>query len=271
MSQLCTLLLSLPPIPHLTPQIYSLLANLFTPPPADSTTAVPAVLTNLPTVIDSLIASPPNINSNTVDIPSYLSALTSALVKMSIQDPLSLPAYIPRAFNLIYHNMLLAPSPSPAVMIAAADAVGSQGLLRYCVSNEMILASVIYKRHGSDQPGARKKQKTPFLSKLIAGLTESLDKHALRIQYLLPILTAAISRLRLRVTEGEDAKVDKDGKGTTAAEVLLMDLIREIADLKNDQGFEHKAKVDDVVGMAIEVIGVEGILNGLPLNIEPDS
>lgn len=270
MSQLCSLLLSLPPMPHLTPQIYSLLANLFTPPPADSTTATPAVLTNLPTVIDSLIASPPNINSNTVDIPSYLSALTSALVKMSIQDPMSLPAYIPKAFNLIYHNMLLAPSPSPAVMIAASDAIGSQGLLRYCISDEMILASVNYKRQGSDQPGARKKQKTPFLSKLIAGLTESLDSHALRIQYLLPILAAAISRLRLRVTDG-DAKVDETGRGSTAAEVLLMDLISEIADLKNDQGFEHKAKVDDVVGTAIEVIGVEAVLKALPLNIEPDA
>jgi ribosomal RNA-processing protein 12 len=50
-----------------------------------------------------------------------------------------------------------------------------------------------------------------------------------------------------------------------------MDLIKDIADLKNDTGFEHKAKVDEVVGMAIEVIGVEGILKGLPLNIEPDA
>lgn len=271
MPQLCSLLLSLPPLPHLTPQIYSLLATLFTPPPADSTTAAPAVLTNLPTVIDSLIASPPNINSNTVDIPSYLSALTSALVKLSIQDPLSLPAYIPKAFNLIYHNMLLAQSPSPAVMVAASDAIGSQGLLRYCVSDDMIVASVNYKLQGSDQPGARKKQKTPFLSKLIAALSESLDSHALRIQYLLPILTAAISRLRLRVTDGQHAEIDVNGKGITAAEILLMDLIKEIADLKNDAGFEHKAKVDEVVGMAIEVIGVEGVLKGLPLNIEPDA
>jgi ribosomal RNA-processing protein 12 len=57
----------------------------------------------------------------------------------------------------------------------------------------------------------------------------------------------------------------------TAAQVLLMDLIKEIADLKNDTGFEHKAKVDEVVGAAIEVIGVEGILTSLPLNIEPDA
>jgi ribosomal RNA-processing protein 12 len=215
-------------------------------------------MTNLPTVIDSLIASPPNINSNTV--------------KMSLQDPESLSAYIPRAFNLIYHDMLLAPSPSPAVMIAASEAIGSQGLLRYCITDEMIVSSVNYKRQGSDQPGARKKQKTPFLSKMIAAITESLDKHALRIQYLLPILAAAISRLRLRVTDGQgDATVDSTGRGMTAAQVLLLDLIKEIADLKNDTGFEHKAKVDEVVGMAIEVIGVEGILSALPLNIEPDA
>jgi len=157
-------------------------------------------------------------------------------------------------------------------MVAASDAIGSQGIIRYCLSDEMIVASVNYKRQGSDQPGARKKQKTPFLSKLIAALTESLDKHALRIQYLLPILAAAISRLRVRVTDGAgDATLDPTGRGMTAAEVLLMDLIKGIADLKNDTGFEHKAKVDEVVGMAIEVIGVEGILKSLPLNIEPDA
>jgi ribosomal RNA-processing protein 12 len=48
-------------------------------------------------------------------------------------------------------------------------------------------------------------------------------------------------------------------------------LLKEVADLRNQPGFEEKAKLDEVVGMAIEVIGVEGILRELPLNIEPDA
>lgn len=231
------------------------------------------MLSNLPTVVNSLLASPPDINSNTVDVPSYLSALTSALVKMSLQSPESLPTYLPKAFTLIFNNMLLAPSVSPAVMNAACDAIGSQGLVRYCISDEMILSAVTYHRQGSDQPGARKKQKTPFLSRLIASITDALDSHALRIPYLLPVLTALVSRLRIRITGtgATEVAIDETGRGKPAAEELVLPLVSEVADLRNQTGFEEKPKLDDVVGMAIEVIGVEGVLKVLPLNIEPDA
>lgn len=135
----------------------------------------------------------------------------------------------------------------------------------------MILASVTYSRQGSLLPGARKKQKTPFLTKIIGALSEALNVNALRMPYLLPILTALISRLRLRVTAAENAEVDSSGRGKTAAEELVMSLIRDIGDLRTQPGFEEKAKVDDVVGMAIEVVGVRAVLEALPLNIEPDA
>lgn len=50
-----------------------------------------------------------------------------------------------------------------------------------------------------------------------------------------------------------------------------MNLIRDVGDLRTDPGFDEKSKVDDAIGMAIEVIGVEGVLKSLPLNIEPDA
>lgn len=50
-----------------------------------------------------------------------------------------------------------------------------------------------------------------------------------------------------------------------------MDLIRDIGDLRTDKDFEEKGKVDEVLGMAIEVMGVEAVLRALPLNIEPDA
>ena len=133
----------------------------------------------------------------------------------------------------------------------------------------MILASVNYARQGSLATGARKKQKTPFLTRLILALTEAMRGHAIRLSFLLPIMTALISRLRLRVT-GEIAIADNTGRGRLAAEELLFDLIQEIGDLRTQDGFEDKAKVDEVIGMAIEVIGVKVVLQALPLNIEPD-
>jgi ribosomal RNA-processing protein 12 len=249
-------LLSLPPLPHLTSQIFSLLAHLLSPPPADFAGPKPSVLTNLPTIIDSLLSSPPELTSKLSDMPGYLSALSS---------------YLPRAFTLIFNNMLLVPTASFDVLKAASDAIGSQGLVRYCVSDEMIVAAVNYHRQGSDQPGARKKQKTPFLTKVISSVSEALNSHALRMPYLFPILTALVSRLRLRVTAGGSAEVDPLGNGKTAAEELLMEIVREVGDLRMQKGFEAKDKVDEVVGMTIEVIGVEGVLKALPLNIEPDA
>nr|XP_019045182.1 ribosomal RNA-processing protein 12 [Kwoniella bestiolae CBS 10118]OCF24112.1 ribosomal RNA-processing protein 12 [Kwoniella bestiolae CBS 10118] len=270
LSSLCGLLLSLPPLPHLTPQIYSLLAHLLSPPPAEAAGPVPSVLTNLPTILDSLLASPPGLS----ETPTYLSAITSALIKMSLQDPLSLSTYLPKAFNLIFHNILLSPNTPPSVCTSAAEAVGSQGILRYCITDEAILHTLTYVRSGSHVPGARKKQKTPFLYRLISSLTESMNTHALKLPYLFSILTALISRLRLRVllpSGNVEAKVDESGQGQTAAQELLMDLIKDVGDLRHQKGFEGKDGVDRVLGMAIEVIGVKVVLDRLPLNIEPDA
>lgn len=134
----------------------------------------------------------------------------------------------------------------------------------------MILAAVNYGRQGSLVAGARKKQKTPFLTRLIAAVSDALNNNALRLPYLLPILTTLVSRMRLPVTDGANADADESGHGRTAAEEMLGSLIRDVGDLRMQNGFEEKEKVDAVVGMAIEVIGVQGVIAALPLNIEPN-
>lgn len=189
---------------------------------------------------------------------------------MSVQDTLSLSTYLPKAFSLIFNNILLSPNASPAALTAASEAAGGQGIARYCVSDEMILSALTFVRR-DPQEGGRKKQKTPFLTRMISGLSEAFDTHALRMPHLLPILTALVSRLRLRVTDGLPAEVDESGRGRTAAEELTLGLVKGIGDLRTQRGFEHVGKVDEVLGMSIEVMGVEAVLNALPLNIEPDA
>ena len=190
---------------------------------------------------------------------------------MSIQDPVSLSAYLPKAFNLFFTQVLLSPNAPTAALTAATEAIGSQGIVRYCITDDAIVASVNYARQGSLEAGARKKQKTPFLTRIITAVTEALGTHALRTGYLLSILASLISRLRLAVTSGGEAAIDVSGTGMTAAEELLLPLVREVGDLRNQKGFDDKAKVDEVVGSAIEVMGVEAVLKALPLNIEPDA
>ena len=270
LSGLCELLLSLPPISHLTPQIYSLLALLLSTPPTESSSAKPAVLANLPTVLDSLVSSPPSLTSNASDIPTYLSAISSTLVKLSLQDPTTLQAMLPKVFKLVFNDILLASSSGYAVLEAAANTIGSEGIVRYCISDDMIVQSINFLRQGAQQADGRKKQRPPFLTRLISAVAEAMESHPLRLPHLLPILTALVSRLRLRLTSGRTAKVDPTGRGPTAAEELIMNLVTDVADLRSQKGFEHKEELDELLGISIEVIGVEGVLNLLPLNIEPD-
>ncbi|ODN76332.1 ribosomal RNA-processing protein 12 [Cryptococcus wingfieldii CBS 7118] len=272
LSSLCAALLALPPLPHLTSQVYSLLAFLLTPPPSSSSASAPApapaVLSNLPTILDSLLASPPASS----ELPTYLSAITSALIKTSLQEPALLPTYLPKAHQLFFKDILLAPNAPPAVLAAAAASLGAEGMLRYCITDEMILATLTYMRQGSHVPGARKKSKTPFLFKFYESLVEAMNTNALRLPYFLTILTALISRLRLRVVPGSiPAIADPSGTGPAAAQELVMDLLKEVGDLRTERGFENKDKVDEVVGVAMDVIGVEAVLKVLPLNIEPDA
>ncbi|TYJ52160.1 hypothetical protein B9479_007232 [Cryptococcus floricola] len=237
LSSLCAALLALPPLPHLTSQVYSLLAFLLTPPPSSSSASAPApapaVLSNLPTILDSLLASPPASS----ELPTYLSAITSALIKTSLQDPALLPTYLPKAHQLFFKDILLAPNAPPAVLAAAAASLGAEGMLRYCITDEMILATLTYMRQGSHVPGARKKSKTPFLFKFYEALVEAMNTNALRLPYFLTILTALISRLRLRVVPGSiPATADPSGTGPAAAQELVMDLLKEVGDLRTERG-----------------------------------
>ena len=266
LSSLCDRLLSLPPLPHLTQQIYSLLSLLLAPSP-DQTSAPQTAISNLPTILESLMSSPPDTKSNASDMPSYLSATASVLIKMSFQDPLSLAVYLPRALSL-FMGIMLDPKSSTEVAAAASDVIAGQGIARYCLMDDAILAGVRYQRQHTD-PSGRKKSKTPFLVRMIETVSAALISHPLRIGDILPILTALVSRLRLRLGPGAP-EVDQTGMGRTAAAELLLPVIVSVADLRFSPGFAEKAKLDDLLGMCIGVIGVEEVLAVLPLNIEPD-
>ena len=78
---------------------------------------------------------------------------------------------------------------------------------------------------------------------------------------LLHIISALISSLRIR---------PKGPKTPTAAELLLISLIQQIAEMRIAKGFEYKEAADDALKTAMSVLGPEVLLKALPLNLEPE-
>lgn len=254
LTELCPLLLSLPPSPHLTPQIYSLLSLLLSPPPNSEGFVA---LANLPIILSALLASPPP-SSSPADQIEYIDALVAGMIKLYRQDEFTATKeYFSKAWSVLWSGILLSPTTAPEARRKAAEGLGSQGLIRYCVSNEMIDQAVEYKNQGGDLDSKRQKMKPPMLSKVLGQIEKAIVSQPLMLAYLLPLLASLVSKMRAR--KGE------------AAKVLLLDTIVGIADLRVQPGFQEREKVDEVVGTAFEVIGVEAVLNALPLNVAPDA
>jgi ribosomal RNA-processing protein 12 len=281
------MLLSLPPLPHLTPQIFSLLAHLLSPPPSYAS-GIPKddqlpirQLANLPIILNSLLDSPPPASAP-ADQVQYVQALTSGMLKLSTQDAYIVSKeYFSKAWTVLWGHILIAPTSAPEARRKAAEGLGSHGLIRYCVSEEMVLQAVQYKKHGGDLESKRQKMKPPLLSKVLNQLERAMATQPLMLPFLLPVLTALISRLRSRAsddmassaagTTDANSTSTSNSKSNSPAQLLLLDSVVAVADLRQQPGFAEKEKVDDVVGMAFEVMGVEAVLKVLPLNIEPDA
>jgi ribosomal RNA-processing protein 12 len=146
---------------------------------------------------------------------------------------------------------------------------------RYCISQREILDTTSL--HEAQAPLADRKSsmkgkdhaKGTSLGTIIATLSGSIHSvsYAKSISSLLAILTALISRLRVPVPSNLSSARTRR---TSAAQSLLADLIKYIGDLRTAKGFEYREKADDVLGMAIAVLGPEVFLGILPLNVLPE-
>lgn len=279
-SPLLTVLLPLPAHPHLQATTLSLLSHLL----SQSTSAQSLEPHKIPLVLLEILATPPTDHSV---VPSWLEVVENGMISWSREDPAACAEQFARVWSLVW-GYLSDDKASERGMGKAAERCLA-GLARYCVTEAMMVDALEHKiKAGPVTVPAKVKgnkkqihpqQQTassslPVLSQIIITLQTSL--HALRaISYLpstLVILSALISRLRLRpATSAPLAAQSKfDPRLPTAAQGLLLDLVRDVGDLRIQKGFESKEKADDVLGMAIEVAGPEAILEILPLNVEAD-
>lgn len=145
-------------------------------------------------------------------------------------------------------------------------------MVRYCITDAEIVKAVEVSTTTSVESNKKGKKnnispelKATVIGSLLFRLNSSLHAvaYAKATPSLLSILTALISRHRTPVPSSTP-------KRTTAAEPLLSSLIVYIGGLRLAKSFEYREKADEVLGMAIRVMGPEVFLSMLPLNIIPE-
>ena len=213
-------------------------------------------------LIDSLQSPAMVPSTNDVQLlPSYLGALEEAVATYSQFDS-GRPAWqiVPQIWSDIFSLALSAKSEasrnSSVVRTAGRDALVA--LVRYCVPNSAVSDAVKAKQASSND--------SAFIL-MIASVHEALGQHSLQFMHsrpeVLAVLTAIIGRLRhTYVNEGQNAS-----KRQSTAGLLTFELVKEVAHLRSQPGFEYREAADAVIGSAVEVAGPRMVLDALPLNL----
>lgn len=144
-----------------------------------------------------------------------------------------------------------------SVRNAAAE---SLALLTQCFTPALITPAVkeISSLGKSDPDGTERKAP---LNKIISQMDKALESLAFAgsMPQLLAVMSSLLSHLRHR----------ESPTSATAAESLLLSLVKKIGVLRLRKDFEHKESIDVALGTAMSVVGPQVLLQVLPLNLEP--
>ncbi|KDQ21665.1 hypothetical protein BOTBODRAFT_26095 [Botryobasidium botryosum FD-172 SS1] len=254
LDKLLTAVLALPRIssPYLTSAAFTLIAVLLKAP-AESFTPSPE---HYPTILNALMASTPPTSTPELAQP-WLEAVENTMVAFSRSDEEHCSKQLSTIWNACWAWLKI---DDPGCRTAAAKALSA--MARYCVSVDMI-------KDAAGKAQSEKRLGKTTLGGIIRLLAQSLDAllYVRAVPHLLQVLTALISRLRVRPF------LEKGGPGSrppTAAQILLQELVKQVGELRVAKKFEHRERADEVLGMAIEVMGPEAFLEILPLNLLPE-
>ncbi|KAJ7680501.1 armadillo-type protein [Mycena polygramma] len=235
------LLLTLPRLgnPYLSQSSYSILSELFALPVEDESVDVNDQISE---VLKAVLASPPSKADATLS-PAWVQVLGTAMVSYHSTDSDAAGAELGRVWKTIWSFL---ESTDGATKNAAAQ---SLDLLTQCITPTMIESTL------------SEKDARSTLGKIIAQTTKALDSlaYAGAIPQVLSVISSLITNLRHKV----------DGT-KSAAEALLLPLIKHVGDLRIQKGFEYKEDADAVLSSAMRVMGPQALLSALPLNLEPD-
>lgn len=275
---LLAVLLPLPSHPFLQSTTLSLLSHLL----SKSTSTHSLESHKIPVLLSEILSTPPKDQSV---LPSWLEVVENGMVSWAHDDPAGAEKEFGRVWGIVWAHLESVEGREKGVGKAAEKALA--GMVRYCITEGMVLAAVAeVSKAGSSLstplPTGKKNKKqihqqtkpaadAPILTQIVATLQMAL--HVLRaIPYLsstLTLVSALLSRLRVRIPSASSSST-YDPRAPTAAQLLLLGCVADVGELRIQKGFELRERADEVLGMAIEVIGPEGVLSTLPLNVEPD-
>lgn len=200
----------------------------------------------LPDIISAVLSSPPSKSDNVL-APSWGSVVANALVALHAVDSSASSTKLSEAWQAVW---ILLESPDPSVRKSATQ---SLDLLASCLSPVLVESAI---KEGSDD-------KKSTLGKIIARTSKALDSltFASAIPDLLSVISSLILRLRFRSGSRDTS---------SAAESLLLPLIKKVADLRVQKTFEHKEAADVTLSTAMGVVGPHVLLRELPLNLDAE-
>ncbi|KAJ7072103.1 armadillo-type protein [Mycena amicta] len=235
-----SLLLTLPRLgnTYLSQSSYSILSDLFALPIQDESIGVNEQISD---VLNAILSSPPAKSDATLSA-AWVQVLGTAMATYSVTDSNAASQELGRVWKAVFSFL-----ESQDSNTRTAAAVSLQRLA-VCITPSMIDSALVEKDSRST------------LGKIIAQVTKELDSlaYANAIPHTLSVISELISALRYKAS-GQ----------TTAAERLLLPLIKHIGDLRIQKGFEFKEDADLTLAAAMRVLGPHVLLGILPLNLEP--
>ncbi|KAH7888705.1 armadillo-type protein [Phlebopus sp. FC_14] len=238
-----TALLSLPRLgnPYLTQSAYSILSDLLS---ASVDSGTQSGMEQIPAVLSAVITSPPPKSDATVT-PSWLGVLGDSMLAYHAADPEGCAGEFSKVWSTVWAFFETSHVPIRKAVAKALESLAS------CITLPIAQTAVKDSAKGN-----------ATLRNIIAQITRALDSlaYAQAIPELLQVVSSLITNLDMRV---------ESGKSIVAAEVLLLPLVRKIADLRTLKNFEHKEGADAVISTALKVVGPAVLLEAIPLNLEP--
>lgn len=202
----------------------------------------------VPDILKAVLSSPPPKTDATL-APAWLGVLGNTMVAFKSADADASSAQLGKAWKAMWPFL---ESNDLSIRNAAAD---SLGLLAKCFTPALIAPAV---RESNKSEGGEPKTQ---LNKIISQTDKALE--SLAFARSMPQLLAVISSLLLNLRYRESPTA------STAAEILLLPIVKKIGDLRLQKDFEHKESVDATLGSAMSVMGPQVLLRVLPLNLEP--
>jgi ribosomal RNA-processing protein 12 len=200
-------------------------------------------------LISALLASSP-MKTDAAQAPAWLDLLGAAFASGAVvfQGDTDLDAVFKSMFSYLE---------STDVTIRRSTSLALTTLISKSFAPPMIEAAVA--------ENTQKKPKSP-VGRILAHMRFSLEAlpYARAMPQIFAVLASLILALRHR------PKQLSSEFPPTAAELVLLDVVQKVGELRIKKGFEHKEAADEVLKAAMSVLGPEVVLRVLPLGLIPE-